>query len=473
MKYDANGYDGTGYVGFSKYISSTGETISNNDITLDIVTTKRLENYTEESFINDKYTYNGEQFIGWEVTIPDLTQNVLIVFGLANAENVIYYIPNDEGEEPRTYFSSSLRVAFSPAFNTLSTPVVDNTLTLSSNTTISDLKNDIGGSVAIYEVPNLVNSFAETGVNTYEASVGGVALSDTTTLVNGKTYYVSAIENGSDSWERTPVTIALNNAEVLNVNAATTPQTCSSELKDATLTVSVTGGTPPYTMVMANQTYAVSTYTNSVTVENMEVGTHTFTISDINTVTSDVTQTVYVSEELSTSHERTPEITVTNNTVAVAGEGTPNVWWGTTPDVTLKLFNDDNSYEAVVETSDYWAEYEHVFIDVADGLYEIIVSNESDDCNPVYYSGQVIVGDVLSTNVFTIDDTISLYPNPTSTSINLPFTAVKIIIYNMSGQKLIEKTSVKNVDVSMLTAGVYTMQIVFNGVVATKRFIKE
>ena len=84
MAYDENGsYTGDGFVGFTR------GGVSDESIDGYINPTLKLENITSTSAINDNHSYNGEKFIGWEITIADMNVNSLIWFGLAATEKTL------------------------------------------------------------------------------------------------------------------------------------------------------------------------------------------------------------------------------------------------------------------------------------------------------------------------------------------------------------------------------------------------
>jgi hypothetical protein len=73
------------------------------------------------------------------------------------------------------------------------------------------------------------------------------------------------------------------------------------------------------------------------------------------------------------------------------------------------------------------------------------------------------------------ENEISLYPNPTTSAINIIMESVlkRAIIFNIQGQKIIEIRSMQ-LDVTNLSAGMYIIKIEDeNGFVSTKRFVKQ
>lgn len=80
----------------------------------------------------------------------------------------------------------------------------------------------------------------------------------------------------------------------------------------------------------------------------------------------------------------------------------------------------------------------------------------------------------LSTNKFETTQ-ISLYPNPASSEINIisENKIDSVIVYNLTGQKVLESGSTEKLNVSSLKSGVYMVNIITNGVSVTSKLIKE
>jgi len=81
----------------------------------------------------------------------------------------------------------------------------------------------------------------------------------------------------------------------------------------------------------------------------------------------------------------------------------------------------------------------------------------------------------LGVNTFAIKNDFTIYPNPTSKSLNIktnnPFEQVEI--YTLQGQKVLE-TNQESIDVSSLSNGMYLIQVqTETGAVLTKQFIKR
>ncbi len=86
----------------------------------------------------------------------------------------------------------------------------------------------------------------------------------------------------------------------------------------------------------------------------------------------------------------------------------------------------------------------------------------SEDCN------------ALSVDEFDLDSAISVYPNPTSTilNINSQLTSKKLELYTLLGEKILE-TNTNRIDMSALQNSIYLLKIYSKNNVITKKIIKE
>ena len=71
-----------------------------------------------------------------------------------------------------------------------------------------------------------------------------------------------------------------------------------------------------------------------------------------------------------------------------------------------------------------------------------------------------------------LDDNIVVYPNPTQGIININKN-VNINIFNSIGDMIISETDINVLDVTILTPGIYTLQIMYNNKIVNKRIIKQ
>ena len=87
----------------------------------------------------------------------------------------------------------------------------------------------------------------------------------------------------------------------------------------------------------------------------------------------------------------------------------------------------------------------------------------------VYFSSGV-----LSTKSFETEK-ISLYPNPASTEISIKSKSEvdSVVIYNITGQKVLEFNTTKNLNISSLKTGMYFINTTSKGSINTSKFIKK
>jgi hypothetical protein len=82
----------------------------------------------------------------------------------------------------------------------------------------------------------------------------------------------------------------------------------------------------------------------------------------------------------------------------------------------------------------------------------------------------------LGTADMAIADAVKLYPNPTSNILNIEVPSFvsfeSATVYNSVGQKVIV-TSIQNIDVSMLSNGVYFINIETSAATVHRKFIKN
>lgn len=81
----------------------------------------------------------------------------------------------------------------------------------------------------------------------------------------------------------------------------------------------------------------------------------------------------------------------------------------------------------------------------------------------------------LGTNDVIIENEFKMYPNPTSSILNIEMNAdvEKVTVYNLQGQKLLE-SNLNTIDVSTIANGIYVIKVqITSGRFLIKRFIKE
>ncbi len=86
-------------------------------------------------------------------------------------------------------------------------------------------------------------------------------------------------------------------------------------------------------------------------------------------------------------------------------------------------------------------------------------------------------GPASSVNKYVLDNNLSVYPNPTNSTLQLNFlenNQVKsVTVLNPNGQKVMEYSGSSNLDVSRLSNGLYFIQVLSNNGIHTQKFIKQ
>lgn len=156
-------------------------------------------------------------------------------------------------------------------------------------------------------------------------------------------------------------------------------------------------------------------------------------------------------------------------------------------DVTLKIQNSTNTSTSVGDyivikrdnSTSPWA---------ATGVYNLGSSSAGvvtvKNSNLTSFSDFAIgkgATDISLSNESFVKKSISLYPNPASTQINLSFennleeASLKII--SITGQKVFERNNISgnnlNIDISMITSGIYIIQLIDNNSISSSKFIKK
>ena len=80
----------------------------------------------------------------------------------------------------------------------------------------------------------------------------------------------------------------------------------------------------------------------------------------------------------------------------------------------------------------------------------------------------------LSTDEVSLNNNLTLYPNPASTSLNISENVQSVEIFSLVGQKVMELNNVNAVDVSSLQTGLYMIKLTnVDGVVGSTKFMKQ
>ncbi len=70
---------------------------------------------------------------------------------------------------------------------------------------------------------------------------------------------------------------------------------------------------------------------------------------------------------------------------------------------------------------------------------------------------------------------ISIYPNPESDMVYIDgnYTQLKVVVYDILGKQVMNKSITKSIDISQLKKGVYILQLFDGAKVTTQRIIKN
>jgi len=104
----------------------------------------------------------------------------------------------------------------------------------------------------------------------------------------------------------------------------------------------------------------------------------------------------------------------------------------------------------------------------------------SNSCGGVLNGGNSVLSgevqdNVLSTDQFSVNKGIAIYPNPTNNVLNVKSESVinSVSIWNVQGQKIIEANHSNAIDVSTLNAGMYLAKIQTENGMKVSTFIKK
>lgn len=88
-----------------------------------------------------------------------------------------------------------------------------------------------------------------------------------------------------------------------------------------------------------------------------------------------------------------------------------------------------------------------------------------------------VIGNVLSIEEFSLDNSISVYPNPTSNIINLDIsnavTVKSVELYNVIGKRVIKTNNATTLDLTNLESGIYMLKVTTDLGSITKKIIRS
>ena len=135
-----------------------------------------------------------------------------------------------------------------------------------------------------------------------------------------------------------------------------------------------------------------------------------------------------------------------------------------------------NNYDAILNS---WSQQD-VQSGVVLGAQQINYCNGADARQSLIDNyGWIITDGGLDCSTASIDDQnqldISIYPNPTSDIVYVEgnYTQLKVIIYNVLGKEILNKSITNSIDISHLDNGVYILQLSDGVKLSTRKIIKN
>ena len=102
------------------------------------------------------------------------------------------------------------------------------------------------------------------------------------------------------------------------------------------------------------------------------------------------------------------------------------------------------------------------------------------DIDPGFADNQYVmnvIGNVLSVEEFSLENSVSVFPNPTSNIITIDIsnriTVNSLELYNIIGKQVIKTANVSTLDLSQLSAGVYMLRVLTDSGTLTKKVIRN
>jgi len=194
--------------------------------------------------------------------------------------------------------------------------------------------------------------------------VGGTGDTFVTGLTQGS-YNVTVIDGNGCSLTKT--TVVTNATPISLMSYTLTPPSCFSA--DGSITFSITGGTAPYFYLLSNGD-SVTTYSNSVTFNNIGAGTYTLTATDVSLCSFSTTADVFVPKSFSLVSE-----SVTNSQCSYNSGSIEIRLLGGTPPFIYSLTN--NSGNTVTNTSTLQT---NTFNQLESGTYTLTINDSSSAC---------------------------------------------------------------------------------------------
>ena len=234
-------------------------------------------------------------------------------------------------------------------------------------------------------------------------------------------------------------TIVIVSSPVTNVTLNPTPTSCNKD--DGKVTLLTSGG--------ANiKSYLWSNGATTKSIANLSGGTYIVTVTDVNDC--EIIDTVEVIGKVNPIVNLGPDINITQGTEATLDAGAGN-------DLSYKWSTGETTQTIIVN---------------ALGTYSVTVTN-AQGCSA---SDEIVIKLTTSNNEIELSKMVNLYPNPTSSIINigLDYKINEIDIFNILNQKIkININDTNAIDLSELECGIYFIKFSLeNDITVTKSLIK-
>lgn len=141
----------------------------------------------------------------------------------------------------------------------------------------------------------------------------------------------------------------------------------------------------------------------------------------------------------------------------------------------------DEGFELIGSVSTNNNSYTDSTADISQNSYEYYISITVDDCLTQSRNSSEIksnlqnIGSSLTTGEDISSKWLSIYPNPTSDIVYIDgnYTQLKVVVYDILGKQVINKSITNSIDISKLEKGVYILQLSDGAKVTTQRIIKN
>lgn len=147
----------------------------------------------------------------------------------------------------------------------------------------------------------------------------------------------------------------------------------------------------------------------------------------------------------------------------------------TKPDV-FSLFSIDRKGKPYQVTPSFSKKFQYLHADTLGKSIYFVAAPENDTDDIELWRFTDTAGSALSVNNIQPIVANNIYPNPATNSFsvkNITGKDISVYVYSLNGQLLLQTDKVDNINVAALPAGIYTVQIISDGVVSVGKLRKE